>query len=361
MQIITSIAELQQKIDECNTTLVTQSDDAMRALFHSFRMDLSQTLPQDPFSPDYRGLQNAIYQMISGRDYAVQNERTQFDLLVYQNRPFPYYLQNTSTAGHHLLAIAFLLCKLQLPAGARILEFGPGWGNTTIELARLGMNVTAVDIEPRFCEIIRTRAAQHGVDVNVVEGDFFWAESVTDPFDAVIFFECFHHCDDHMRLLRALHRAVKPDGQVYFASEPIFPAYPVPWGVRMDGEALWAIRNFGWLELGFDAVYFQEALARTGWSAQRHPCQDVPWAAVWQASRSENTSLLPNGTYPPIRGNAASWDGLSVPLGSASETPGEVARLRRELDEIYRSTSWRMTKPLRALKDAMRPGKRGIR
>jgi SAM-dependent methyltransferase len=248
------------------------------------------------------------------------------------------------------MAIAFLLGKLGLPKGARIVEFGPGWGNTTLELARLGFDVTAVDIEPSFCEVIRQRALHHAVDVRVVEDNFFWAENVTEPYDAAIFFECFHHCDDHIRLLRALRRAVKPNGQVYFASEPIFPAYPVPWGVRMDGEALWAIRNFGWLELGFDEAYFREALARTGWAGLRHVSLDLPWASVWQVRPSNETTALPAGQFPPIRGSAALWDGSSLPAETCPVNDGERARIEQleaELAAVYRSTSWAVTGPLR--------------
>lgn len=355
MQIITDIAELEAKIEECGATLAEQSDDAMRALFSSFRMDFSRELPLDPFSAEYAAVQNELYEKIAGRRYALGNERTPFDVAAARDRPFPYYLNSTSTAGHHLLAIGFLLCKLALPPGARIVEFGPGWGNTTMELARIGLDVTAVDIEPRFCEVIRARAAQHAVDVKVVEADFFWAETVTEPYDAAIFFECFHHCDDHIRLLQALRRAVKPEGQVYFASEPIFPAYPVPWGVRMDGEALWAMRKFGWLELGFDEAYFREALARTGWSGIRHPCQDVYWASVWQVHRDDDAARLPAGAYPPIRGSAASWDGQSVGgLSPIQWAAAEIARLRGEVDAVHRSTSWRVTRPLRALKEILR-------
>ena len=85
--------------------------------------------------------------------------------------------------------------------------------------------------------------------VNAVNADFMWAETVEDPFDAAVFFESFHHCSDHMRLLRALRQAVKPDGRAYFAAEPILPDFPIPWGLRMDGESLWAIRSNGWMEL----------------------------------------------------------------------------------------------------------------
>ena len=360
MQVITRVSDLLDKIDECNTALTEQSDDAMRRLFGNFRMDLSGELPDDPFSPEYSAVQDRIYQVISGRTYSLANERTPFDPAKFEHRPFPYHLNSTSTAGHHLLAIGFLLCKLQLPAGARVVEFGAGWGNTTMELARSGLDMTAVDIEPGFCELIRRRAAQHALNVTVVEADFFWADTVTEPYDAAIFFECFHHCNDHMRLLRALHRVVKPGGHVYLASEPIFPAYPVPWGVRMDGEALWAMRNFGWLELGFDAAYFHEALARTGWRGTRHVCQDAYWASVWQLQRTDETTLLPSGRHPPIRGAAASWDGsttvrdaLEIPP-SALEEPSqpdlaEVERLRRELEALQRSTSWRITGPVRAI------------
>ncbi|MDQ2804605.1 MAG: class I SAM-dependent methyltransferase [Pseudomonadota bacterium] len=235
MQVITSLDDLAKKISECNDTLNHQSDDAMRRMFGTFRMDFSNELPSDPFSSEYRHFQAAIHERITGRRYAVENERSVFDAASMWRRPFPFYTGSCLTAGHHLTAIGFLLRHLDLPAGARVLEFGPGWGNTTLALALLGMHVTAVEIAPSFCEVIRTRAAQDGLAIEVIESDFFWAETVTEPYDAVIFFECFHHCDDHVRLLRALHGAVKPEGTVYFASEPITPDYPIPWG-RADGR-----------------------------------------------------------------------------------------------------------------------------
>lgn len=266
--------------------------------------------------------------------------------------------QSTGTAGHHLLAIGFLLCKLALPPGARIVEFGPGWGNSTMELARLGLDVTAVDIEPSFCEVVRRRAVQLGVRVAVVEADFFWAEKVAAPYDAALFFECFHHCHDHLRLLRALHGAVRPGGSVFLASEPIIDGYAVPWGLRMDGEALWAIRNFGWLELGYDEEYFREALARTGWRGTRHECSTVPWASVWQLQRpgegevKEEVAPVAPAPGPVEEPVAVAADGVD-PDGMEAALVAEQAgseRLARELAAVYRSTSWRVTRPLRGLR-----------
>ena len=42
-----------------------------------------------------------------------------------------------------------------------------------------------------------------------------------EPFDAAVFFESFHHCADHLAMLRRLHDIVRPGGVVLFASEPV--------------------------------------------------------------------------------------------------------------------------------------------
>jgi predicted O-methyltransferase YrrM len=35
-----------------------------------------------------------------------------------------------------------------LALSARVVEFGPGWGNSTLTMAMAGLDVTAVDVEP---------------------------------------------------------------------------------------------------------------------------------------------------------------------------------------------------------------------
>jgi SAM-dependent methyltransferase len=89
-----------------------------------------------------------------------------------------------------------------------------------------------------------------------------------EPFDAAVFFESFHHCADHLAMLRRLHRIVRPGGAVLFAAEPV-QRLDYPWGPRLDGLSVWSSRTYGWLELGFDTRYFDRALDHTGWSGQR--------------------------------------------------------------------------------------------
>jgi SAM-dependent methyltransferase len=282
MQTIANIDELVKKLKECEEAGKI-SDDRLREVFNSFKMDFSLDVPEDPFSPEYAAHQMKLYEQIAGRRYAIENEVTKFDTDSAVHRPFPYYTGSCSTAGFHLSAMGFLLRVMHLKPGARILEFGPGWGNTTMALAKLGFDVTAVDIEENFCELLRRRARNSNLNINVVNDSFFYVETVTEPFDSIIFFECFHHCSDHLRLLKSMYSALNCDGQVYFGSEPILPDFPLPWGLRMDGESLWAIRSNGWLELGFREDYFRRALRKTGWMAQKHTSGDLGWVTVWKA------------------------------------------------------------------------------
>ena len=276
MKIIRNNAELDEMLAACDGAV---TDDALRAVFAEFAMDMAQDLPPDPFSPAYYDYQMALYQQISGRQYSLDNEATPFDVDQAVIRPFPYSTGSCQTAGDHYVTIGHFLQQLRLPPNARIVEFGPGWGNVTLALAALGHQVTAVDVEARYCELIRRRAGCLGLTVETINADFSWASTVTEPFDAIIFFECFHHAADHRTALRNLHTALKPGGCVYMGAEPIVTDFPIPWGLRMDGQSLWSIRKFGWMELGFRDDYFHQVLAVTGWSGVRH---QTPGPVVWK-------------------------------------------------------------------------------
>jgi SAM-dependent methyltransferase len=290
MKTIKDIAELDVMLSACDAAA---SDDELRLVLGSFQMDMPPPADLDPLGPGYHDNQMALYHHIAGRSYDLTSEATPFDVDSAVVTPFPFSTGSSQTAGDHFVVMGEFLRHMRLSPGARVLEFGPGWGNLTLALAGLGYRVTAVDIEPRFCDLIRRRAERLGVAVNVINADFGWAASVSESFDAVVFFECFHHAADHLGLLRNLHRAVAPGGRVYMGAEPILADFPIPWGLRMDGQSLWSIRKFGWMELGFRDDYFRAALAETGWAGTR---QDVAYPAIW-----ELTSL-----WPPLRFDARS-------------------------------------------------------
>jgi 2-polyprenyl-3-methyl-5-hydroxy-6-metoxy-1,4-benzoquinol methylase len=280
MITIETLAELDKKIDEC---AAAGSDSELRSLFRTFKMKRDLTAG-DPFSQKYADEQLSLYRHVSGRPYELKNEETKFDIDSIEYCPFPYSTGSVEVIGNQLLAIGSLLRKMRIKKGDRLLEFGPGWGNTTMTFAQAGINVTAVDIEKRFCELLKRRAAQLDVTVDIVNADFMWAENVSDPYDAVVFFECFHHCADHMRLLKALQKTLKTNGRIYFLGEPITHQFAIPWGLRLDGESLWAVRKHGWLELGFNETYFKKALERAGWRGIKHQAITTT-ATVWEVGR----------------------------------------------------------------------------
>jgi SAM-dependent methyltransferase len=282
MQVIHSVAELDAKIIECDRAEAV-SEEAMRALLSSFRMEVPQSLPPDPFSDSYRAAQLELYRSITGFAYDTVHEVTKFDVDALLARPFPFYTNSSATAGEYFMAIGFVLRSMALPPNSRVLEFGAGWGYTSLWLAQLGHRVTVVDIEPCFCELISRRAAREGVSIEVINADFFSVEADPRQYDAVLFYDCFHHCDDHMRLLRALKRVVAPEGRLFFGAEPIIADFPLPWGIRLDGWALWGVRKNGWMELGFRDDYFARALSRSGWFGRKIMVRDVDRLRVWEA------------------------------------------------------------------------------
>lgn len=282
---ITTLAELDAQLRELDAAGAV-SDDALRQGFTTFYMDFPWPLPANPDSAAYRDLQFRFYEWLHGKPYASSNEVSSFDVDQALRSPFPYCTRSAQTIGGQLIAIGHILRSFDLPAGASVLEFGPGWGNTTLQLARSGYRVTTIDIERNFVELIEKRARGENLDVDVRQGDFSAIHSLGQRYDGVLFFECFHHCDDPAALVAGLDAVVAPGGKVVFAAEPISDHFPMPWGLRLDGESLWAIRKNGWLELGFQETWFRGLLARHGWSLDKRVCGDSQWNTLFVATRT---------------------------------------------------------------------------
>lgn len=104
-----------------------------------------------------------------------------------------------------------------------------------------------------------------------------------------------------MTLLKNLYKATKIDGRVFFAAEPITAGFPIPWGLRLDGESLWAIRRFGWLELGFNEHYFLQTLDSLGWTIHKHNFAEQPWARVLEARKKERSPRRFPASDPRIK------------------------------------------------------------
>ena len=178
---------------------------------------------------------------------------------------YPFSSQHPQEIGSYFLGVANIVQKLPVPVGSRIVEFGVGYGHLTRMLANIGYTVEAVDIESRFLELLPKLALPGAQPIYRRHMAFADADYEAASVDAFIFYECFHHCLDFASLVRKMRQALKPGGCIIFAAEAFYDDwFDFPWGVRLDGHSVWAIRNFGWMELGFRKSYIGNFLTEEG-------------------------------------------------------------------------------------------------
>jgi SAM-dependent methyltransferase len=271
-----SLDELDAVLDEAAGRFAVSEDDA-RAFLLGVRV-VPPPWPPDPFTSAYRRWVWDLYAAVSAKGaYSLEHESSPFDLDEALRRPFPYATGSATVVADDLLARGRIVRALGLAAPARIVEFGPGWGNLTADLSAMGHDVTAVEVDRGFCRLLACRAPA----ARVVTSDMlsfasaFAAVPTDEPFDAAVFYESFHHCADHLQMLELLHDLVAPGGVVVFGGEPV-DVLAYPWGPRLDGLSLWSTRRYGWLELGFDERYFADVAHRTGWRLERHDADGSP-------------------------------------------------------------------------------------
>jgi 2-polyprenyl-3-methyl-5-hydroxy-6-metoxy-1,4-benzoquinol methylase len=257
----------------------------------------STTLPYqlestDPHSQQYRDEVLSIYRDLSCTDYDVANEwtsskQTPEDFEI----GYPWISRNYSIIAEEIAKpIQILRALHQMNAhDASIIEFGSGWGNLALPLAKAGVDVTMVDIDRGFIERALRMAAREGLALDHRIGDFVdIARAEQKRFDVAIFQSSFHHCFEFDALVDAIKANVLKDGGVIlFVNEPISRDLRFPWGLRYDGESLWAIMCNQWLELGFHHDFFVEMLLSRGFLPTKLDGIPGLLGEGWKAVRGE--------------------------------------------------------------------------
>ncbi|MEM6890477.1 MAG: class I SAM-dependent methyltransferase [Pseudomonadota bacterium] len=244
----------------------------------------------DPFSTEHKHEVLKVYEALCDATYEVSNEVTSATQTPEQFKTgYPWVSKDLGVVATEMgkSVQAMRVFNQHMPNARRFIEFGSGWGNLAVPLARAGMDVTTIDIDVGFLKRMTDEAHALGLSIETIQGDFLEAaQSINTPFDAVVFCSSFHHCLDFSDLLTELReRVVNPDGgKIFFLAEPISDAYSFPWGLRYDGESVWAITCNHWLELGFTEEFFREALDRTGFIGERHEDPTGFVGAYWVAT-----------------------------------------------------------------------------
>jgi len=116
------------------------------------------------------------------------------------------------------LRLHFIDERVQLN-GKRILDVGCGGGILSESMARLGADVTAIDMGKAPLSVARLHAMESEVEVNyqqiTVEE---LAEQQPHSFDAVSCMELLEHVPNPASVIKACQQLVKPGGSVFFST-----------------------------------------------------------------------------------------------------------------------------------------------
>lgn len=243
-----------------------------------FRQDL------DPLGEAYAAQQHQLWQILSGLDRpyepAVDEKEHPWGDVDPVRSP-AYFVRRDSlavaSASDHVIATGMILRHSNLKAGDWALEYGAGFGQTALALARLGINVDTIDISTTFCDFVNRQADFFQVGLQAFHGRFGDNPRPQQKYQLIWFYESFHHCLQFQQVVRQLRNHLAEGGRVILGGEPIvereYAAVPYPWGVRLHSEVVAVVRKQHWFELGFSEDFLCELFISAGFVARRVDCE----------------------------------------------------------------------------------------
>lgn len=96
------------------------------------------------------------------------------------------------------------------------LDIGTGPGTQAVALARLGLNVTAIDISPTAIKKAQLKYSQEKVNVNFIQDDIL-SSKLDKKFDLVFDRGCFHAISPERRkdYVTTVSNLIKPEGFLF--------------------------------------------------------------------------------------------------------------------------------------------------
>jgi len=111
--------------------------------------------------------------------------------------------------------------ELSLPQDARILDIGCGAGMTSVDMARCGYTVEAVDSVQAMIDLTRQNALKFGVEEQIHAGvmDVFDLQFPDQTFDLVVALGVVPWLADSTRALKEISRILAPGGYVLISAD----------------------------------------------------------------------------------------------------------------------------------------------
>jgi len=183
------------------------------------------------------------------------------------NKPDKHQGEGMDAETHrHFCDFANIAVTLALPAGSKLLDVGCGSGWLSEYFARLGYNITGIDISPKLIQMSRDRVAKVAYDVDhetTLKCEFkvhdIEAGPLAEKFDAVICYDSLHHFQDEKAVMRNI-AAMLPVGGVMFILEGERPAL----GSATEEELFEVMTKYGTLESPYDYGHLREIFDKHG-------------------------------------------------------------------------------------------------
>lgn len=175
--------------------------------------------------------------------------------------------QRDPDAGRHeWQRVPDLLSAMGIQQGASVADVGAGGGFITRALAaHVGTSgrVYAVEVLPRVVERLAARMRDDGLaNVEVVLGTPGDPRLPADALDAIVVVNAYHEFTEHLAMLRAFQRSLKPQGRLVLC-EPTSPLPTREEQVKWHGlSPTLLVRELE--ETGFHVVTIDEKFIRRG-------------------------------------------------------------------------------------------------
>jgi SAM-dependent methyltransferase len=168
--------------------------------------------------------------------------------------------------GLYLASIGTILYLLPSKP-SKILDLGCGTGWTSILYAKSGYEVIGQDISQDMINVANQNKIESGLNNIEFITEDFENFAFNEEFDAAIFFDCLHHCDDEMLAIRSAYNALKPGG-ILITHEPGVGHSKTPASVK-------AMEEFGVNERDMPPFQIINCGLKVGFSEYRiFPMQD---------------------------------------------------------------------------------------
>jgi 2-polyprenyl-3-methyl-5-hydroxy-6-metoxy-1,4-benzoquinol methylase/glycosyltransferase involved in cell wall biosynthesis len=166
----------------------------------------------------------------------------------------------------HFCDFANMAVAMALPAGRRILDVGCGSGWLSEYFARLGYDVTGIDISPDLIDIANQRLAKQAFPVDHetelhcrFKVHDIESAALAETFDAVVCYDSLHHFEDEHAVIRNLSAMTKYGGVVF-----ILEGERPEQGSATEEELVEVMRRYETLESPFTRSYLRTLLEENG-------------------------------------------------------------------------------------------------